>query len=124
MIMDRQLPHGGWNYGNTIVYGQELHPFVDTTGIALTTLAGHVAKEDVRASVQFLKERVEQCRTPLSLGWALFGLGAWDELPKKGLTLIEESLRRQEKYGTYGTSLLSLLALAFIHQGDLRKCFA
>ncbi len=26
MILDRQLPHGGWNYGNTSVFGQELHP--------------------------------------------------------------------------------------------------
>jgi hypothetical protein len=26
LLMDRQLPKGGWNYGNTIVYGQELLP--------------------------------------------------------------------------------------------------
>jgi hypothetical protein len=36
MIMDRQLRQGGWNYGNTMVYGQELRPFPDTTGLALT----------------------------------------------------------------------------------------
>ena len=57
MLMDRQLPHGGWNYGNTIVYGQELHPFIDTTGIALTALAGHVAKEEVKKSIRFLQLR-------------------------------------------------------------------
>jgi hypothetical protein len=124
MIMDRQLPRGGWNYGNTMVYGQELHPFIDTTGIALAALAGLVAKEDVRPSIQFLKEKVERCHTPLSLGWALFGLGAWGEFPKKGRVWIEESFKRQERYGAYRTSLLSLLALASICQGDFRKCVA
>jgi hypothetical protein len=124
MIMDRQLPHGGWNYGNTLVYGQELHPFIDTTGLALNAVAGHVKKEDVNLSIQLLKNRVEQCRTPLSLGWALFGLGSWGEFPKKGHVWIEESLKRQENYGAYGTSLLSLLVLASICQGNFRKCFA
>lgn len=124
MLMDRQLPHGGWNYGNTKVYGQELHPFVDTTGIALTALAGHVSKKNVGSSIQFLKERVEQCRTPLSLGWTLFGLGAWGESPLKVPVWIEQSLKRQEKYGAYGTSLLSLLALVSICQGEFRQCVA
>jgi hypothetical protein len=122
MIMDRQLSHGGWNYGNTTVYGQELHPFIDTTGVALTALAGHVTKESVMPSIQFLKEQVNLCKTPLSLGWALFGLGAWKEFPSRSLAWIGESLKRQERYGTYRTSLLSLLALASISQGDLRKC--
>lgn len=124
MIMDRQLPHGGWNYGNTFVYGQELHPFIDTTGIALSALAGHVAKEDVNRSILFLKSRIAGCRTPLSLGWALFGLGAWGEFPREGNTLIENTLKRQEKFGIYGTSLLSLLTLASICQGNFRKCVA
>jgi hypothetical protein len=122
MIMDRQLSHGGWNYGNTTVYGQELHPFIDTTGIALTALAGHVAKENVNRSILFLQSQAGQCRTPLSLGWALFGLGAWGEFPKNSSVWIGESFKRQERYGTYRTSLLSLLALATISQGDLRKC--
>jgi hypothetical protein len=124
MLMNRQLPHGGWNYGNTLVYGQELHPFIDTTGLALNAIAGHVKKEDVNLSIQLLKNKVEQCRTPLSLGWALFGLGAWGEFPKKGHVWIEESLKRQNKYGAYPTSLLSLLVIASICQGDFRKCFA
>jgi hypothetical protein len=124
MIMDRQLPRGGWNYGNKMVYGQELHPFVDTTGIALTALAGHVKKEDVTSSLKYLRDNVSQCRTPLSISWALFGLGAWGEFQKKGAFWIEESLRQQDKYGAYRTSLLSLLVLASICQGDFRKCFA
>ncbi len=83
MVMNRQLPYGGWNYGNTVVYGQELSPFIDMTGIALSALAGHVAKEDVNRSILFLQSRITGCRTPLSLGWALFGLGAWGKFPER-----------------------------------------
>ena len=124
MIMDRQLPQGGWNYGNTVVYGQTLHPFMDTTGLALHALAGHVARKDVEKSILLLQSKISGCRTPLSLGWALFGLGAWEEFPKEGLMWVDESLKRQDKYGAYRTSLLSLLAIASICQGDFRKCVA
>jgi hypothetical protein len=121
MIMDRQLRQGGWNYGNTMVYGQELRPFPDTTGLALTALAGHVEREAVESSIQYLKHRVGQYRTPLSLGWGLFGLGAWGEFPDKGRTWIAETLDRQTKFGAYGTTLLSLLSVAFTQEGDIRK---
>ena len=112
MIMDRQLPGGGWNYGNTKVYGTELFPFIDTTGMALTAVAGSASKESVKNSLDYLRAQSENCRTPLSLGWALFGLGAWGILPTESNMWIEETLSRQEKLGSYGTSLLSLLALA------------
>jgi hypothetical protein len=124
MLMNRQLPHGGWNYGNTLVYGKELHPFVDTTGIALAALAGHIEREKISGSLRYLQAQAEQARTPLSLAWALFGLGAWEEFPAAGLEWIDETLRKQTKYGPYGTSLLSILALAYMRRGDFRKCCA
>jgi len=114
MIMDRQLPKGGWNYGNTKVYGAELFPFIDTTGMALKAVAGHVSAESVKKSIDYLRDKAGGCRTPLSLGWALFGLGAWGIFPAESNMWIEEALSRQEKLGSYGTSLLSILVLAFL----------
>jgi len=35
LLLDRQLPHGGWNYGNTFVFAQELRPMPLSTGIVL-----------------------------------------------------------------------------------------
>ena len=121
MLMNRQLPQGGWNYGNTLVYGKELFPSIDTTGMALTALAGHTSEESVRNSIDYLRAGVENCRTPLSLGWALFGLGAWGIFPAESGAWIEQALTRQENFGSYGTSLLSILALAFFCRGDFRK---
>jgi hypothetical protein len=124
LLLNRQIPRGGWNYGNTLVYDQELFPFIDTTGVALTALSGHVSKEEVKRSLLFLRTQAPSCRTPLSLGWALFGLGAWGEFPSEGHLWINQALERQEKYGEYGTSLLSILSLASICEGDFRKCVA
>jgi hypothetical protein len=124
LIVDRQLPQGGWNYGNTVVYCKTLHPLMDTTGLALNALAGHVEMKDVEKSILLLQSKILGSRTPLSLGWSLFGLGAWEEFPKQGLIWVEECLERQDKYGAYRTSLLSLLALAAINQGNFRKCVA
>jgi hypothetical protein len=44
MILDRQLPHGGWNYGNTFVFGRELRPMPESSGAALAGLAGQVER--------------------------------------------------------------------------------
>jgi hypothetical protein len=122
MLLDRQLPKGGWNYGNTLVYGKELYPFADSTGIVLAALAGHAAKDQIKSSISYLSTQVEQCRTPLSLAWALFGLGAWGEFPDEGLFWIIETLKKQDIYGPYQTSFLSILSLAYLCRGDFRKC--
>jgi hypothetical protein len=38
MVMNRQLATGGWNYGNTSVFGRQLYPQPDQTGVALSAL--------------------------------------------------------------------------------------
>ncbi|MGB5995425.1 MAG: prenyltransferase/squalene oxidase repeat-containing protein [Candidatus Deferrimicrobiaceae bacterium] len=119
MLMDRQLPAGGWNYGNTFVYGQELYPQPENTGIALDALAGSASREDVLRSLQYLAARTERIRTPLSLGWALLGLGAWEARPGRARPWLMESFELQGKYGPYDTTLLSLLLLAYLATGGL-----
>jgi hypothetical protein len=113
MLMDRQLSSGGWNYGNTIVYGQELYPQIEGTGMALTALAGQIGQKEIERSLEYLKSQVASCRTPLSLGWALFALGAWGKRPIAARRWIADCLSRQKIFGPYRTSLLSLLLLAY-----------
>lgn len=112
MILDRQLPHGGWNYGNTLVFGRELHPMPESTGAALAGLAGQVEQATVARSLDYLQGEVDRLRTPVSLGWALLGLVAWDLWPSNGMALVERCLANQVRYGEYDTSALSLLLLA------------
>ncbi len=111
MVLDRQLPHGGWNYGNALVLGAELRPMPESTGAALAGLAGLVERDAVRASLVYLQHEVTRLRTPISLGWSLLGLAAWQQSPSNAAVLVERCLANQERYGEYETSALCLLVL-------------
>jgi hypothetical protein len=111
MLLDRQLPHGGWNYGNTLVYGKELHPMPESTGAALVGLSGAVDRDAVFPSLQYLQDEVSRLQTPISLGWSLLGLAAWRRSPPNAAELVERCLANQERYGEYETSALCLLIL-------------
>jgi len=111
MLMNRQLPHGGWNYGNSVVFGKELHPMPESTGAALAGLAGMVDRDVVMPSLTYLQREVTRLRTPISLGWSLLGLAAWKLAPPNAAALVERCLVKQERYGEYETSALSLLIL-------------
>jgi len=77
VLLDRQLPGGGLNYGNTYVLGQLIRPHVQPTGIALLALAGETGgSERVAKSIAWLRRSIGPKTTPLSLGWALLGLRA------------------------------------------------
>jgi hypothetical protein len=119
MLMDRQLSHGGWNYGNTVVFDQELRPMTENTGMALNALAGRVTEEKVTRSLHYLEFQIKWLRTPLSLGWSLLGLGAWGKRPDNAKKRILESLELQKIYGDYDTSLLALLILSFFLSGGI-----
>ena len=55
LLIDRQLESGGWNYGNTTVFGTELAAMPESTGLALSALPGYVKKQEVSRSIAYLK---------------------------------------------------------------------
>ena len=112
LIMDRQLPAGGWNYGNTIVYQQELRPMPETTGIALQAITGLALRQDVAESIDYLKSQLPRLTTPFALAWAVLGLAAWGETADRQ-EHIRRILARQEDLATWDTVSLSLLILAW-----------
>ncbi len=77
VLVDRQLPDGGLNYGNTEVLGQFIRPHIEPTGIALLALAGEVDPSGrIAKSITWLQRSLGPETTPLSLGWGLLGLRA------------------------------------------------
>ena len=119
LLLDRQIPGGGWNYGNTTVFGQVLRPMPESTGMVLSALGGRVSRETVQPSLAYLEGSVTHLKTPWSLGWALLGLGAWGERPASAQAMIEACLARQERISSYDTSSLALLLAAFQTTGGL-----
>ena len=81
MLLDRQLPGGGWNYGNTLVFGKELDPMPEDTGVALAALEGTVPGELIRPSLDYLSRNFRNLLTPLALGYGLLGLAAHGTWP-------------------------------------------
>jgi len=124
MLLDRQLPSGGWNMGNTLVFGKELLPFPESTGHALTALNSFSNTEVVQKSLDYLNKIIQGLRTPLALAWGLFGLTSWNCRPENYRRLILETLERQEKYGPYDTDLLSQLIVAYYTEADLIRFIA
>src|SRR5205085_5895836 len=77
VLIDRQLPGGGLNYGNTYVLGQLIRPHIEPTGIGLIALAGeNDSSGRIAKSIAWLRRSVEPRTTPLSLAWGLIGLRA------------------------------------------------
>jgi len=118
MLVDRQLPNGGWNYGNRIVFGKELHPMPETTGMALSAVAGLIPESPVERSLDYLQNYMNSAQTPLTIGWGFLGLGAFGRYPAIARNRLLDCLGRQERYGMYDTTALSLLILAmFTNRG-------
>jgi hypothetical protein len=114
LLLDRQLPRGGWNYGNTTVYDRELLPMAESTGAALKALAGLVSRDKIAPSLSYLQKSAASVRTPLSLSWSLLGLGAWAAKPAAAPIWLEDCQRLQDRYGAYDTIAFALMTLALL----------
>jgi hypothetical protein len=119
LILDRQLPAGGWNYGNRKVYGRELYPMPDMTGIALSALAGSIEESRVAGSLAYLSKMVKRLDTPFSLGWGILGLSAWHKTEKEKTELIKRCLKPTNRYGIYDTVSYCILLLSNLASGGL-----
>jgi hypothetical protein len=112
VLLDRHLPGGGLNYGNTYVLGQLLRAHIQPTGIGLLALAGERDRDGrIAKSITWLAKNVGRNPTPQSLAWGLLGLRAHrvevdnrDDLLEKAASQVQARDRSPYK--------LALLALA------------
>lgn len=55
LLFDRCSPSGGWNYGNPVVFGKVLPPYIPTTAVALLALQDRRDHPVVEQSLRFLQ---------------------------------------------------------------------
>jgi hypothetical protein len=79
MLLDRACLGGGWNAGNSVVYGVPLAAHVEPTAIALLALQDGPRTELVRQSVAWLKARAAELQSVSSLAWAILALFIYQE---------------------------------------------
>lgn len=112
VLLDRQLPGGGYNYGNTYVLGQLIRPHIQPTGIALLALA--VTRQEqarIGKSIAWLRRSIGLSTTPISLAWALLGLKSQGEEMQEAsgwLAMAAERVQTRDR----SPHKLALLALA------------
>lgn len=132
LLVDRLLPAGGCNYGNTVVLGQTLRPHVQPTGLAMLALAGEDHKPDAQArenavspnnpvprlhfglverSLAYLQRSLLPPVTATSLAWALLGLRAHGIESPNAADLLAAAHRRVQAHDR-SPQKLALLALA------------
>jgi len=98
MLLDRVVEGGGWNFGNTTVLGSKLHAYPGPTGVALLATLPDLAKEArIAASVEWLANRPQHPRSPLSLSWSLLGLAAAGRTPAEAPAWLEASYERMRR---------------------------
>jgi Prenyltransferase and squalene oxidase repeat len=118
LLYDRMCKGGGWNYGNSVVLGEELPPYPDTTAIALIALHDHQTAEANQLSLQALQHMLTDVESGLTLSWAilcfaLYGqdVAAWQQ----------RMARTYDKTGFLGET--KTMALALLASRDGAKTF-
>lgn len=84
MIYDRMCAGGGWNYGNSAVYGENLWPYADTTAIALIALQNRRDAEENRLSLTALQDALRAVDSSLALSWSVL---CYDVYGRDSMTL-------------------------------------
>ncbi len=92
MILDRALPHGGWNCGNKTVFGRELRPQPVPTAVSLLALAAQGVRSPAASrAVDYLRRTVSGLHAPVSLGWSLIALRAYQAMPLGADSALERA---------------------------------
>ena len=79
MLLYRACVDGGWNSGNSVVYGVPLRPHVEATAIALLALQDERRNEVVDKSLLWLQQRAAMVGSASSLAWAILSLFTYRE---------------------------------------------
>jgi len=111
LIRNRAIPGSGWNYGNSVVFGNILRPQPGPTGLALLALAGTEGpRETVEPALGYLRTALPTIRATLSLSWGLLGLRAWGAEPPEAEGWLAEAAA--QAFAGNADSSLGLLLLA------------
>jgi hypothetical protein len=116
MLLDRVCLGGGWNAGNSLVYGRPLAPHPDDSAVALLALKSRSDESAVRRSLAWLEECTSTISSPWSLAWSVLALAAHSRGVGRLLSALAEQVRPID---IEDNSTLGVLALALDFERSL-----
>jgi len=118
MLLDRVCIGGGWNSGNTLVYGVALRPHVEATSVALLALQDEERTPVIHSSLGWLKQRSSSIESVESLAWCILSLFLYQEpvghLQARLATIMGDG-RGVRNNATLATAILALTCGEMIH---------
>jgi hypothetical protein len=120
VLHDRLLPSGGANCGNTIVFGQELLPHVQPTGLTLLALHDETDHDGrIARSLEYLQREVRPEKAVASTAYAIWALARYGNKPAHAADWLTAAARRRTTQESPLRMALLLLADAALECGDL-----
>ncbi|MEN0110301.1 MAG: hypothetical protein AAF805_06220 [Planctomycetota bacterium] len=111
LIVDRLLPGGGVNYGNTTVFGQTLLQHLQPSGVVAWALADEPsARETLGPTVDYLRTASARPTGVASLAWAARGLAACDATDESLAARLADAWPRVAESGSHHKTALFALA--------------
>jgi hypothetical protein len=118
MLLNRACVGGGWNAGNSVVYGVPLTPHLESTAIALLALQDEPRSQVIRAGIDWLHDRSATIRSAESLAWCILSLFVFEEPVeqlKEALVISLGDSGAIENTATLATALLAIKCGEMIH---------
>jgi hypothetical protein len=118
MLLDRVCVGGGWNSGNSVVYGVPLRAHVEDTAIALLALQDEKRMPAVQASLDWLKQASSSIESVESLSWCILSLFVYQEPVenlKARLAMLVADGSNIRNTATLATAILALRCGEMIH---------
>ena len=124
MLLDRACVGGGWNSGNSVVYGVPLRPHVEATAIALLALHDEQRTEMIQKSLSWLRQNAASVDSVSSLAWCILTLFVYQEpiggLKNRLATVIGDG-RDIRNNATLATAILALKCGEMIHPFEVLR---
>ena len=124
MLLDRACVDGGWNSGNSVVYGVPLRPHVEATAIALLALQDEQRTEMIRKSLSWLRQNAASIDSVSSLAWCILSLFVYQEpiggLKNRLATIVGDG-RDTRNNATLATAILALKCGEMIHPFEVLR---
>jgi hypothetical protein len=111
LLYDRMCEKGGWNYGNSKVFGDALWPYPDVTAVALIALQDRAESEANQTSLRALFTMMREAASGAALGWGILCLTLYDQDVGEWKRILVKNFEKTRFLGETKPVALAVLAL-------------